>query len=355
MAALPQRASTVSAVYAALAEHLAERRRAHLGASVLGRECARALWYAFRWCDERTTDGRVLRLFRRGQLEEEWIARDLVRAGLTVHTHDEHGKQFRFEDLGGHVGGSMDGAALGVIEAPKTWHVLECKTYNAKRFALLARDGVESAAPDHYAQMQLYMHWSGMQRALYVAVCKDNDELHIERIHYEKQRALVLLEKARQVVTAPEPLEGISDKPEFYKCKWCSSQAVCHHGRVPEPSCRTCIHSTPTLEGGATWMCKRYGRIPSVDAQLAGCPDHVYLPALVPAAAVDADEAGNYIVYQTRSGALIRNGTPDEHGPTFASSELYAAQGSDFAILTDPAVHQLRREMGATVHESKPR
>ena len=34
--------------------------------------------------------------------------------------------------------------------------------------------------------VQCYMNWAGLERALYIAVCKDDDRLHLERIDADK-------------------------------------------------------------------------------------------------------------------------------------------------------------------------
>ena len=44
--------------------------------------------------------------------------------------------------------------------------------------------------------MQIYMHLTGITRALYVAVCKDTDALHLERIEADRPMAERLLAKA---------------------------------------------------------------------------------------------------------------------------------------------------------------
>lgn len=90
-----------------------------------------------------------------GDLAEARFVADLRAIGCTVYEVDENGKQFAIEALGGHFGGHMDGAALGIPEAPKTWHVTEFKTHSAKSFAKLQKDGVQKAKPQHYAQMQI--------------------------------------------------------------------------------------------------------------------------------------------------------------------------------------------------------
>lgn len=344
MPALPDTSSTtVAAIYAAIVRAESEPPRAHLGASVLGRDCRRALWYAFRWCAEETTDGRVLRLFRRGRLEEDQFVRDLRAAGVTVHDRDERGQQYRFSDVGGHAGGSMDAAIVGLVEAPKTFHVAEFKTHGAKSFAALAKDGVQKSKPEHWCQMQLYMHWTGMERAFYLAVNKDTDELHGERIHYDKAAAEALVAKARAIITAPEPLERISEKPEFFACKFCDARAVCHEQRISRPSCRTCVHATPELDGDARWSCALHSRDLSISEQRAGCADHVYIPALVPLDFVEGNEAGNYAEYRRHDGSTLRNGSGDKG--VYTSAELHAAQ-DDLTVLDDATLAWLRINMG---------
>lgn len=352
MAALPEKKhTTVAAIYAAIVKAESEPPRVHLGASVLGRECRRALWYAFRWCAEETTDGRVLRLFRRGRLEEDQFVRDLRAAGVTVHDRDERGQQFQFSDVGGHAGGSMDAAAIGFVEAPKRWHVVEMKTHGTKSFALLVKDGVEKSKPEHWAQMQLYMHWTGMERAYYLAVNKDTDELHGERIHYDKAAAERLVEKAHAIITAPEPLERLSEKPEFHVCKWCNARAVCHEGRIPRPSCRTCVHATPELDGDARWSCAFHKRDLTIDQQRAGCPEHVFIPQLVPLEFIGGNEAGNFAEYRRPGGAVLRNGSGDKD--VYTSAEVYAAQ-DDLTRLDDATLNWLRMNMGGRLESVRP-
>lgn len=313
MAALPQQAlqPTVAAIYAAWEANADTGNRPHLGASIIGRECARDLWLSFRWAIAPKHSGRLLRLFDRGQREEATFVAELRAAGITVHdTNPDTGEQFRFSAISGHFGGSMDACALGILEAPTTWHVVEMKTSSGKLFAKLAKEGVEQAKPEHAAQMQLYMHWSGMTRAFYIAVNKDNDELYSERLHYDAVAALKLIEKAKRIITATEPPPKISDRPDWYQCRFCNHYSLCHEQALPEASCRTCAHSTPELDGDQRWSCARYGCDLPVDAQRQGgeCPGHVFLPSLLPWQAVDASADEGWIEYLKPDGSIVRNG-----------------------------------------------
>lgn len=341
---------TVAAIYAAW-EATGNRdkgRRAHLGASILGRECRRALWYTFRWATDVMHEGRLLRLFDRGQQEEERFAADLRAAGVTVHTVDPAtGEQFRFSDIGGHVGGSMDGCVIGILEKPQQWHVWECKTFGEKGFAELVKHGVEKAKPEHYAQVMLYLHWSGMTRGFYTAINKNTDEIYSERIRYDAKAAGLLLAKAADIVTAPRPLERISEKPDWYQCKFCDHRPTCHGSTPAAVSCRTCVHATPEMDGRGSWSCARHQMALNADTQRAGCADHLFIPELLPfATLVDADGEANWVEYE-HAGRRFRNGRP---GPNcYSSAELAEI---DPGVLGDKNVAMLREKMGGVIVRS---
>ena len=149
MAELPEALTpTLTAIYADYEARQGDGLRDHLGASIIGKSCARALWYDFRWVTPSRHSGRLLRLFETGQLEEDRLVRNLRATGATVLEVDpETGRQFRVEAHGGHFGGSLDGVAIGILEAPKTWHVLEFKTHGVKSFTELTAKGVVQAKP----------------------------------------------------------------------------------------------------------------------------------------------------------------------------------------------------------------
>ena len=209
----------------------------------------------------------MLRLFDTGKREEDRLVRDLRRTGATVLDADpETGRQWQVAALGGHFGGSLDAVAIGLLEAPKTWHVVEFKTHSAKSFATLKKDGVERAKPQHWAQMQVYMHLTGITRAMYVAVCKDTDEIHIERVRADPAAGQRLIAKAKRVIDAPRPPARISEDPAWWQCRLCEHHDHCHGDRPAERNCRTCLHSTP-VDGG--WICERWKRELSIERAAA--------------------------------------------------------------------------------------
>jgi hypothetical protein len=315
MAALPPPSCpTVTAIYAAYEEAADAGFRAHLGASLIGTECERALWYALRWATRAQHTGRLLRLFETGNLAEGRFVADLRRIGVTVLDLDPAtGRQWNVRDASGHFGGSMDAVAIGFAEAPKTWHVCEFKTHGHKSFAKLVAEGVERSKPLHWAQMQAYMQMAGIDRAFYLAVCKDTDELYQERIRHDADAGLRILAKAARIVGAERPPTRISDDPAWWQCRFCDHHSVCHDGAAVERHCRSCLHASPVDGGG--WHCSRHGVALSRGDQDAGCARHLYIPDLVAGEQVDAGE--DWVSYRLPDGSEWRDGVPA--GPSTVS------------------------------------
>jgi hypothetical protein len=285
-------------------------RRDHLGASMLGHSCDRYLWNTFRWAAGKKLDGRMLRLLERGKREEQWLIDDLRALGVQVWDRDpETGAQFRVK--WGHVGGGCDFVLLGILEAPDVPHVAEAKTSNLKQFQRLQEKGVKQAKPEHYVQMQVYMHGLGLQWALYVCVCKDNDEIYTERVPYVAAVAVEAIERGQRIVAMPEPPPRQIDR-DFPPCmltskdgtQWpCTFHDQCWKGGLPARSCRTCVSATVTADG---WLCEFHGKTIDSSEQRFPCSAHLSIPALVGHQVVSVE--GRAIVYQAADGVVVRDG-----------------------------------------------
>ena len=297
-----------------------EGKRHYLGGSMVGSHCDRKLWYDFRHMTEENFDGRLYRLFNRGHREEFTFVDELRAAGVEVHDVAPNGEQFGFKAIGGHVAGHMDGAGKGLLENPEAWHVLEFKTHSSKSFKELQKKGVHDSKFQHYAQMQLYMKWSKMSYAYYLAVNKDNDELYSECFTYDEDAANALEAKAERIVTSQDPPERPYDSRDFYMCKWCSAQDLCWGSEdttapaipVPSLSCRQCLHATPEMDGDARWSCAKKKTDRSFEEQAAPCDDMLMIPALVewakPIDALVDDEGHDAIIFEDEDGNTWMHG-----------------------------------------------
>jgi hypothetical protein len=313
MAALPEPVhTTVNMIYTAYENDADDGNRPHLGASLIGHACERFLWMTFRWVEAKKFPGRMLRLFETGQLEEHRMARNLRRIGVELHTETPEGKQWRVSDIGGHFGGSMDGAGRGFPEAPKTWAVWECKTSNTKGFKELQAKGLQAAKPQHYAQVTIYMGETGMERAQYTCVCKETDEIYAEWVHFDPVEYAKLKARAERVIRAAEPPLRVSSDPSWFVCKMCDLAEHCHGEKAPAVNCRTCAHSTPEMDGDGKWTCSLADTSPveiPAPVQRTGCGQHRYIPILLERFATQKDYVNGDVVYTTPTGDFA-NGDP---------------------------------------------
>lgn len=314
MVALPDLADpTLAAADAALVAAQVRRTRPYLGMSAIGAECARQLWYQFRWTGLADFDAPTLKRFADGHATEAVIIARLKAVDqLEVHDVGPDGEQFGFTDLGEHFRGHMDGVVLGLLQAPKTWHVLEVKATADKKLAELrkaVRDVGEKQAlrtwnPTYYAQAVLYMHYAGLDRHYLVASTPGGRDWYSVRTDADPIEALRLIERAKAIITSDTPPTRIGG-PDFYLCRWCERSAICHEGAAADRNCRTCLHATAELDGG--WSCARWpGLEPDAELQAAGCPHHRFLPGLVPGEQVDATQ--DSVTYRMPDGSTWVDG-----------------------------------------------
>jgi ribosomal protein S27E len=345
---IEDRDQTLDDIDAAMEERAAlEQERPYFGMSGM-KDCARAMWYGFRWAVKPAFKAGTLRKFEDGHRTEDLMAARLrMVEGITLYTHDPAtGKQFGFQDFGGHFKGHMDGAIKGIYAAPKKWHVWECKASGDDvytKFLKAKKDkGSKSALkdwnPTYYAQAQLYMHYSKMDRH-YLTVTSAGGRDHTScRTEYSQQDAEQFIARAESVIFADEPpLRPYS--ADFFKCKWCDFRQICHNTEAPNVNCRTCAHSTVQRAGG--WTCDKAEPVEiTVEQQRAGCGSHRYIPILLDNFAEMVTANAGDVAYRNKlTENTFTNGD-------LSSVEIKAAQ--DKSALGDPDVQALRAA-GATI------
>lgn len=247
--------------------------RGHMGASQIGSECARSIWYNFRWATKPDFNGRLLRLFNRGHLEEARFIAMLLMIGCEVYQQDENGNQYRISHAEGHFGGSGDGTVIGLPELDMTTVALaEFKTHGEKSFASLEAEGVRNSKFEHYVQMNVYMRKMGLGVGLYLAVNKNTDALYGEIIPLDSNIADQFLERGEKLVFAEEPPTKINNSPGFFKCRFCDHRPVCHLTKAPDRNCRTCKNSKPIAN--KEWFCTLHNAILEKEEQLEACNNY---------------------------------------------------------------------------------
>lgn len=249
--------------------------RSHLGASLIGHECSRHLWYVFRWAKAEKFDARMLRLFQRGHLEERRFIEYLRGIEWEVYDTTRYDEQYRVAAVMGHFGGSLDGMGrpekkLHAVEDDADAFLLEFKTAGTGAgFNALGEKGVRRAKPQHWAQMCIYGALRKLKHAIYMAANKNDDSIHCEVVELDWNYGNELVGKAHAIIMSQEPPQRIAQTPAFHVCKFCHHQGICFRDEPMEKNCRSCKFAHPVAD--AAWRCGKFKNIIPKDFLPKGC------------------------------------------------------------------------------------
>ncbi len=263
------------AVDAAIVADNTEGYRSHLGASVIGNECLRYLFYHFRWMHRETFSAQMLRLFQVGHGLETRVRYWLTKIGFEfIDELDATQTQVRFSAINGHFGGSVDGIFIAPLWGIPESTLLECKTSKTgSEFDGLAKKGMRQHKEQHFIQNSTYGKGLGLKNVLYVCEDKNDSEWYFELLPLDEPTADAAYKKAEFIILeAKEPPQKISNKRNFFKCNMCSMQGICHDGLPTDINCRSCMNATPAPEG--QWYCNHWNQTIPKEAILNACPNH---------------------------------------------------------------------------------
>lgn len=202
--------------------------RDYLGGSVIGKECNRQLWYEYHQ-PIRNDDPRIERIFQFGHLVESYVIALLKHAGYEIY-HDTGDGQFGFRDE--KIAGSIDGVIIYNGEP----HLLEIKSANDKRFDEMVKVGVQQSDPVYYTQMQVYMRYMELKKAMFVAINKNDCSIHVEIVDYDSMHADYMVNRGKEIVEMKSEPERKYKSKAFWKCKFCSYREKCWDGSDKESS-----------------------------------------------------------------------------------------------------------------------
>lgn len=236
MVTIPQPSDpTLEAMKRAYMEAHKEERRDYLGASLIGHPCSRAIWYELNSAPKPPFEVDALWRFVDGHRTEALVIERLrLVDGLKVWDAHPDGTQFGFSALGGKFKGHVDGVIQGLLQAPKTVHVLEVKcTGKLKEFQKAKQLYGEKRALQkwndrYYAQAQIYMYYLKLDRHYTVVASAGGRELDSCRTEYQPEVAEQLIDKADKIISSKVEPVRVSEKPDFFVCKMCSFREVCH-------------------------------------------------------------------------------------------------------------------------------
>jgi len=197
-----------------------QRKRGYLGMSEIGDPCERRLWLSYHVEKQPgKISNRLLRVFDMGDIIEDRLILHLQKSLYHVKNFQEE-----YSDFDGQFQGHCDGHIRGMYEAPDKWHILEIKSANQSSFNGFVKHGIQQNrmfGEKYYAQVQIYMHYSGLDRAVILVENKNDSRLYQERFRYCRKDALNLYEKAWWIINADYQPNGISKKETFWICRMC--------------------------------------------------------------------------------------------------------------------------------------
>lgn len=211
--------------------------RDYIGASSIGSDCLRQIWYEFKGfkCDD--VEPRLRRTWEIGRKLESLVINWALDTGYSLLTLDrlatwrdpEKASQnflnvLHFVDKDyPFFQGNCD--AVFDVE-PRA--ILEIKTAKDSSFNQFVKDGLLKWMPKYYAQVQAYMGMSGINSAYILVLNKDNSDLFDEKVSFDPVFYEKLREKAKMVYDAQSEPPRISGSPVWYQCKMCKFRKVCH-------------------------------------------------------------------------------------------------------------------------------
>ena len=210
-----------------------ESQRQYLGASEIGDPCARKLWLKFHnYIEPEQFDNRKRRLFFRGHREEPVLETLLESIGFEIIKSCLDQVGFKRGFFAGH------GDGVYIYQGKRV--AIEYKTHSLKQFDSLVRGKLRETHSKHYAQAIIYQKEFECDYALYVAVCKNDDRIHLDVIEFNEDHYKEYCDKAEFVTMSDKPPERIASKATDFRCKFCHAHAVCWGMELPRVDCRNC-------------------------------------------------------------------------------------------------------------------
>lgn len=194
--------------------------RDYIGASSIGSDCLRQIWYQFKGMKAEEVPTKFKRTWAIGKTLEGLVVQWLVSAGIPVNRTCQTFYAKELPIFQGHFD--------GVITIKKKKAILEIKTAKDASFKIFVKKGVKVWNPQYYAQIQSYMGMSGIFNTYILILNKDNSDLSDELVTFDEDFYNKLVDKALMISGAVVPPPKINGSPLWWQCKCCKFNKVCH-------------------------------------------------------------------------------------------------------------------------------
>jgi len=177
-------------------------------------KCQRAVFFKFKNAPKEKVDARIMRIYERGEELHRNIFNILYRLKIGVTT-----------EIPIPPNEFISGRADAVLCLNGENYVLDIKSINSSIFRNLT-----SPKPEHVYQVQLYMHFFEIKKALLLYIDKDRQELKEFVLDYEKDLVQNLLNNFKELKKRIDSdiVPGVLvDYPKNWQCSYCSYRQIC--------------------------------------------------------------------------------------------------------------------------------
>jgi hypothetical protein len=200
---------------------MVDEKRDYIGASSIGSDCLRQIWYQYQGVEGEAVATRVRRIWAVGKILEGLILDWLEDAGVEIARtwYDLQADDMPY--FQGHVDSvwTKNGEPVAIVEI---------KTAKDASFKIFDKKGVKVWNPQYYAQIQSYMGMSGIFSTYILALNKDNSDLSDEMVLFDEVFYEKLKQKAAMIHRATVEPPRVNGSPLWFQCKMCRYNKVCH-------------------------------------------------------------------------------------------------------------------------------
>lgn len=204
------------------------KQRDYIGASAVGNECLRAVQYYWLNLQGRISkpafEPRILRIFDRGNVYEEQLRKWMIVTGFVFEQDDT---KLQFSDLDDKFKGHVDGVLLDGplnLDYPVLW---ECKCLNDKNSIKLNNQGLKTAKPGYFAQVQLYMYYLGLKTCLFTWISADTMKIYDEVIQLDERFAKDLIDNVALILEYTGKNKFLPKNQDKFRCRYCDYADPC--------------------------------------------------------------------------------------------------------------------------------
>lgn len=203
-----------------------DKPRDYIGASSIGSECSRQIWYECKGFEGEPIETKYRRVFDMGRWLETLVVQWLKESGLKIETGNE-GNEFLevVAEKMPYFKGHMDGV---ILSNSGEKYILEIKSAKDSSYKTFLNKGIELWFPKYYYQLQSYMGMSGIHSSSIIVLNKDTSDISDNVVLFDKRKYDDLKIKAQTIYHSEIEPPRINNSPAWYLCRICKFRKICH-------------------------------------------------------------------------------------------------------------------------------